>query len=173
MTRFAYDSKTFRLQRLRTERFRHPNNKSFAYEPDLSRSIEDRLLQDFAYDYDLAGNILMIQDRTPKSGFRNNREAALVSDPALARLLASGDALLRHFKYDPIYRLRSATGRECDTPPPRRPWDDIVRCTDLDNTRPYTQTYTYDNAGNITRLEHKATTQPNADFVRNFTIVPK
>jgi len=64
-----------------------------------TRGEPERLaLQDFTYQYDLAGNITAIQDRTPESGIRNT---------ALGT-----DALDRAFTYDPIYRLLSATGRE-------------------------------------------------------------
>src|SRR5262249_10144027 len=55
---------------------------------------------------------------------------------------------------DPIYRLLSATGRECDRPPEGEPWDDQPRCTDLTKARAYTETYRYDAMGNILRLEH-------------------
>ena len=54
---------------------------------------------------------------TPGSGILNNPEASTAADPALAQLLVSGNALNRRFDYDPIYRLLSATGRECDRPP--------------------------------------------------------
>ena len=46
----------------------------------------------------------------------------------------------RIFTYDPIYRLLSATGRECDISPPN-PWDSGPRCTDLTRTRPYIEKY--------------------------------
>ena len=79
-------------------------------------------LQDLAYEYDLAGNILAIRDRTPGSGIKDTPQGH--------------DALDRNFTYDALYRLRSATGRECDRrrliPPP---WDDTPRCTDLTKTR--------------------------------------
>jgi hypothetical protein len=60
MTRYAYDRHTFRLQRLRSERYTKPNTVS--YHPS------GEALQDFGYDYDLVGNILAIHDRTPDRG---------------------------------------------------------------------------------------------------------
>ena len=87
MTRYAYDPQTLRLKRLRTERYSKPD--------DLSYRPAGDALQDFGYDYDLIGNILSIQDRTPGSGFLNNPEALTVGDPALAQLLVSGNALNR------------------------------------------------------------------------------
>ena len=57
MTRYAYDPHTFRLTRLRTERYTQPERLTYAPAGEA--------LQDFGYDYDLVGNILAIRDRTP------------------------------------------------------------------------------------------------------------
>src|SRR5262249_33425376 len=115
-------------------------------------------LQDFGYEYDLAGNILTIVDRTPGSGILNNPDASNVTDTSLATLLASGDALIRRFAYDPIYRLLSATGRECDLAPDGPSWLDLLRCTDLTRARAYTELYTYDRMGSVLRLQHQNAT---------------
>ena len=50
MTRYAYDPHTFRLKRLRSERYTKPD--------DLTYHPSGEALQDFGYDYDLVGNIL-------------------------------------------------------------------------------------------------------------------
>jgi hypothetical protein len=133
MTRHAYDPKTFRLVRLRTEGYSKP--PASTYRPTGS------VLQDFAYAYDLAGNITRICDRTPESGIPNTE---------LGR-----DALDRKFSYDPLYRLRSATGRETDFLPDS-PWDDMPRSTDINRARVYTEQYRYDPVGNIEELKHMA-----------------
>lgn len=146
MTRYAYDPRTFRLKRLCSERYSKPDDVT--YHP----GGED--LQDFGYDYDLAGNILGIRDRAPGSGIPNNPEALTVGDSTLAQLLVSGNALNRRFDYDPIYRLLSATGRECDRPSDGEPWQDPPRCTDLSRSHAYTEQYRYDAMGNMLRLEH-------------------
>lgn len=157
ITRYAYDPQTFRLVRMRTERYAQPN--SLTYQPTGSP------LQDFAYQYDLVGNILKIQDRTPESGILNNPDALQVSDPQLAQLLASGNALIRQFEYDPIYRLLSATGRECDLPPEALPWDEQPRCADLTRTRGYRERYQYDPMGNMVQLQHFVNSSArNRDF---------
>lgn len=135
LTRYAYDPQTFRLVRLRTERF--TLSGAYVYRPSGG------LLQDFAYDYDLVGNITALHDRTPESGIPGT--------------LAGIDALDRAFDYDPLYRLLSATGRECDAPPPMppgHPWDDRPRGVDPTRTRPYQQQYEYDPVGNLLRLSH-------------------
>ena len=112
MTRYSHDRDTFRLTRMRSERY---TGGGLAYAP-IGEPI-----QDYGYDYDLAGNIMAIRDRTPESGIPNNPEALTTTDPALGRLLIGGDALNRRFTYDPTYRLGTATGRECDIPPSALP----------------------------------------------------
>ena len=78
MTRHAYDPDTFRLRRLRSERY---TTDGVTYRP------RGAALQDIGYDYDLAGNILTIRDRTPGSGIPNNPDALGAGDPASGRLL--------------------------------------------------------------------------------------
>jgi RHS repeat-associated protein len=159
ITRYAHDPQSFRLKRLRAEHYTKPD--AGTYQPTGA------VLQDYAYDHDLAGNIFGIRDRTPGSGILNNPEAMTAGDTVLAQLLASGDALNRRFDYDPIYRLLSATGRECDRAPDSQPWDDQPRCTDLTRTRAYTEYYHYDALGNIQSLEHR---NDQGGFIRAFTI---
>jgi RHS repeat-associated protein len=159
MTRYAYNPQTFRLTRLRSERYTQLDGTT--YTPAGS------VLQDFGYDYDLVGNILSIRDQTPGSGILNNPDAATAGDSELAQLLGSGDALIRRFAYDPIYRLLSATGRECDLPAEGPPWLDVPRCTDLTKARAYTEWYRHDKMGNVLRLEHNNHT---GGFVREFTV---
>jgi RHS repeat-associated protein len=144
MTRHAYDPKMFRLVRMRTERY--TKLSAFTYHPTGEAS-----LQDFAYEYDLAGNMLALRDRTPGSG-----------------LSTKPNALDRSFAYDPLYRLLSATGRECDVPPPV-PWNVSPRCADITKTRSYNQTYQYDPAGNLGRLAHQAA---SGAFTRVLTLTP-
>ena len=53
MTRHAHDPHTSRLARLRSERYTKPD--------DISYRPSSESLQDFGYDYDLAGNIVSIR----------------------------------------------------------------------------------------------------------------
>jgi RHS repeat-associated protein len=155
MTRRAYDPKTFRLARLRSEYYTIP--AALTYRPS------GPLLQDFAYEYDLVGNIRALHDRTPESGIPNS--------------VVGRDALDRTFIYDPIYRLHYAGdpnnplrfpgGRECDMPS-AIPWDDSPRCIDLTRTRAYLEHYVYDPVGNLKQLEHRA----DGGFTRVFALVP-
>jgi RHS repeat-associated protein len=130
LTRYAYDPKTFRLVRLRTEGY---TASGLTYQPS------GEVLQDYAYQYDLVGNIVALHDRTKRCGLPGNP-----------------DVLDRRFEYDPLYRLLYADGRECDTPPPLPPWIDTPKCHDVNSTRPYRQQYRYDSAGNLTQLRHAA-----------------
>ncbi len=151
MTRYAYDSKTFRLVRMRTEGYTKPT--PLTYHPTGA------LLQDFAYNYDLAGNILNIKDITPGCGVINSAFGS--------------DALGRTFAYDPLYRLISATGREDKDIPKPRPWTDDSRqgfnsgnhgAPNQDNapnlTALYREEYAYDPAGNMLSLKHRNNGNP-------------
>lgn len=165
MTRYAYDALTFRLVRLRSERCARQGALAYLPLPGV--------LQDLAYEHDLAGNVLSTLDRTPGCGVRGNAPAA-VSDPALRQRMADGNALLRRFEYDPLYRLVHASGREAALVPTPRPWhelsaagSDVVSgvyvaatppATTQDNapdlTALYEERYDYDPAGNLLELAH-------------------
>jgi len=159
MTRYAYDPLAFRLQRMRTEGYSQP--KALTYHS------EGNVLQDCAYEYDLVGNIQSITDRTRGSGIQDNPQAVLIDDSELRALVAAGDALMRQFTYDPIYRLTFATGRECKDNAPAHPFLDAPRCgfnsgshgtPNQDNapnlTGNYSEEYTYDAMGNMLELRH-------------------
>lgn len=157
MTRYVYDPRTFRLARIRSE---HYTVAGGDYQPS------GEVIHDCGYSYDLAGNILAIHDRAPGSGIRANPGAFTSTDPILGSLLSTGDALERRFAYDPLYRLLSATGRECDASPVSDPWLDLPRCTDATRSRPYTESYVYDRTGSLLQLTHAAA----AGFTRNFAV---
>ncbi len=136
LTRYSYDDETFRLNRLRTERFEpaiHATN-SLTYKP------VGKVLQDFAYQYDLNGNILNIKDRSPESGIPNSQQGL--------------DALDRLFSYDPLSRLTSASGRECSRSLNTPDGTDLPSCNDHTLTRAYSQKYQYDKMGNMEQLKH-------------------
>jgi RHS repeat-associated protein len=147
MTRYSYDPHTFRLARLRSEPYAVDGVN---YRP------AGPVLQDLGYEYDLAGNILAVHDRTPGCGV----------PPTL-------DALDRTFTYDPVYRLRSATGREQQTPVGGDPWIDVPRGTDPTQTQRYTETYHYDPVGNLLQLVHQPTAPHlTSGFTRDFANQP-
>ena len=147
MTRHAYDPHTLRLLRLRTERYDKPSELTYRHTGEPQ--------QELAYEFDLAGNITKIRERTRRCG--------ITGTPL------GPDALDREFTYDALYRLRSANGRECDRPPDI-PWEDAPRCTDLTRTRAYTEQYLYDRAGNVEHLKHLSSGA--GGFTRDFELVP-
>ena len=126
-TDYEYDRQSFRVTRIHTER---PND-----DPDL------RTVQDLRYHYDPVGNIARIRDLAQQGVYFDNAYA----DPT------------QSFKYDPTYRLTEATGREHATltlPTPEG-FAPIAHPQDTQAQRSYTQVYTYDPVGNITRMTHK------------------
>lgn len=147
LTRYAYDPRSCRLRRLRSERASRPGPATF--------QPQGAPIQDLTYEHDLVGNVVTVVDRCGGSGIINNPDAAGEADAALARLLAAGDALRRRFTYDPVYRLSSATGRGTDRPA-APPWDDSPRGEDLSRARGYTERYRFDAAGNLIEIAHRA-----------------
>ncbi|HEY9284959.1 MAG TPA: SpvB/TcaC N-terminal domain-containing protein [Pyrinomonadaceae bacterium] len=160
MTRHAYDPKTFRLSRLRTERFTSTAGTTAGADGAVidTRSWDggSNPLQDFTYAYDPAGNITTIDERTPNCGY-------------IDRPGSQGrNQLTRQFTYDPIYRLLSATGRTCRNTPSPRGLDDDSHCgfyagntssitqeNAPDLTECYRERYSYDPAGNMLKLWHQ------------------
>jgi RHS repeat-associated protein len=175
MTRYAHDPRTTRLARLRSERFTKPTAGVPTYRPT------GPAIQDLAYRYDAAGNVIELVDRTPGSGVRANPDAVLEADPDLRAAVARGDALVRRFTYDPLARLVSATGRACTGALPAAPWDAPPGCgfdsgnhgtPDQDNAPAlaavYREQYEYDAAGNLIR-SHRSTGGSGA--ARTFALV--
>ena len=85
MTRYAYDPRTIRLVRMRTEGYSQP--AALTYRPTGTP------LQDFAYGYDLMGNILNIQE---------NPAAACSTTPTRLRMRA----LTRHWLLSLLRAMR-------------------------------------------------------------------
>ncbi|WP_130901095.1 RHS repeat-associated core domain-containing protein [Pseudomonas sp. Sample_11] len=93
-------------------------------------------LQDLQYFYDRIGNIIRIEDHAFEPvWFANQR--------------VDGH---REFSYDSLYRLVRATGHD-DALPPDIPG--LPRPPDEKNRLNYTQTYSYDDGGNLIELRHQ------------------
>lgn len=150
MTRYTYDTQTFRLKRQRSEKFSYLKQGStitYNFQSGTNR-------QDEGFQYDLIGNILKIIEQITDCGISGTQDGA--------------DKLQRNFAYDPLYRVKSATGRESDTehqndylyadaPAPGNP--------NADNVSAYTRNYTYDKVGNIQRMQQVAS---GNSFAREF-----
>ncbi|MED7667146.1 RHS repeat-associated core domain-containing protein [Pseudomonas moraviensis subsp. stanleyae] len=93
-------------------------------------------LQDLEYFYDRVGNIIRIEDHAFEPvWFANQR--------------VDGH---RGFSYDSLYRLIRATGHD-DALPPDIPG--LPQPPDEKNRLNYTQTYSYDDGGNLSELRHQ------------------
>ncbi|QXI10739.1 RHS repeat domain-containing protein [Pseudomonas zeae] len=100
-----------------------------------SRKDTGAVLQNLEYFYDPVGNITRIEDHAFQPRYFANQ-------------LIDGH---RAFTYDSLYRLTSATGYD-DAPPPDIPG--LPQPGDPNNRLNYTQTYQYDNGGNLIELCH-------------------
>ncbi|MDX3188617.1 SpvB/TcaC N-terminal domain-containing protein [Streptomyces sp. MN03-5084-2B] len=101
-----------------------------------------------AYTYDPVGNITRrVDGRQPPAFFRNG--------------MADGVAT---YRYDPVYRLVEATGREhvgqnaAGQPLPPRQEDHVLHPADQQALVRYTEEYRYDSTGNLERVTHTAAT---------------
>ncbi|MBN1596039.1 VCBS repeat-containing protein [candidate division FCPU426 bacterium] len=149
MTRYVYHPRSFRLARMRSERYQpaSPPDTWIPFGPAL---------QDCAYQYDLAGNLTAMDELHPGSGVPGTEFGP--------------DRLLREFAYDPLYQLLSATGREYEQTATTYPWQDRTTPQDPTKTSLYTQRYNYDAVGNMLSLKHVAA---NGGFTRTLTMRPK
>jgi RHS repeat-associated protein len=136
VTRYAHDPVSGRLRRYRAQRCDRP--AAWTFRPRDASTAPARaanVLQDVGVEWDLAGNVTRIADRTPGCGIPPRR-----------------DALDRDFAYDAAYRLVEASGRACAAMP-ANPWDPGPRCQDPTLTRASTEHFTYDLVGNLLRLD--------------------
>ncbi|RIX60328.1 toxin [Paenibacillus nanensis] len=129
-TAYLYDSLTFRLSRLKS-----------------LRGSDQAVLQDIRYTYDPVGNITSILDQAQQTIFFNNQ----IVHPKT------------EYQYDALYRLCMAGGREHigQAAAPETTYNDAGRTRllhpmDGQAMRTYTETYRYDEAGNLLELAHKA-----------------
>jgi RHS repeat-associated protein len=136
-TFYEYDPLTFRLTNLKTLR-------------------DTDILQDLSYTYDPVSNITMIRDSALQTIFFNRE---VVKPKA-------------EYTYDAIYRLIEATSREHigQVSQPHSSWDDKFRIglahpNDGQKMRNYSESYEYDEVGNILRFDHNAN---NGNWIRDY-----
>ncbi|WP_271594354.1 SpvB/TcaC N-terminal domain-containing protein [Bradyrhizobium sp. CCBAU 65884] len=125
---YDYDPKTFRLIKLLSTRKRNGRTEK---------------LQDLRYTYDPVGNILAVEDRSDAAIYFTG-----TVEPGGGR-----------YAYDALYQLIRATGREFPGTAPNE--DDVApggipHPNDLQKLQKYTETFVYDEVGNIQRLGHQA-----------------
>ncbi|SDZ23692.1 RHS repeat-associated core domain-containing protein [Amycolatopsis xylanica] len=124
----------------------------FGYEPDTfrlasadSKDATGGVLQSLRYTYDPVGNVIAAADPAQDTVFYRNSAVSSV----------------RNYRYDPLYRLHTATGREhigqTGQPSPRElDFGDLPHANDVGAVRAYTETYGYDRSGNLIELAHAA-----------------
>ena len=138
MIRYAYDPKSFRMVRQRSEMYTLSQvGNEYIYNYD-----NGNVRQNDGYKFDLVGNILKIMHR--------------VSDCGINGTFLGEDALDRNFTYNSKYRLMSATGRESDT----QNENDYIYSEatipgvpNAQNVNQYTRQYTYDKLGNVIQMQ--------------------
>lgn len=111
-------------------------------------------LQNLHYQYDPVGNIQCIEDLAqPVQWFAQQRIQAIST-----------------YTYDSLYQLTNATGRECasQTIGPGLPGVVTFAAANDSQWRTYSQTYTYDSSGNLTRLKHEA--GPGNTYIREMVV---
>ena len=101
------------------------------------------VISNLHYRHDPVGNLLSLEDRAAKRQWHRNLEVKS----------------LREFRYDSLYRLVSATGRERSTIAGF--WSPALGSADRQGGMawsPYTEHYTYDDGDNLTTLSHNGGT---------------
>ncbi len=120
----------------------------------VSARLGPTVLQDLAYTYDPVGNVVQTDDHAAQAVF------------FAGAVVAPGG----QYSYDPIYRLRTASGREHaslgiqpDAADPVMP--PLPHPNDANALRTYTETYSYDEVGNITTFAHAG---PTSGWTRRY-----
>ncbi|WP_263981374.1 SpvB/TcaC N-terminal domain-containing protein [Streptomyces naphthomycinicus] len=127
-TAYGYERETFRLATADTT------------------AADGTAWQRLAYAYDPMGNVVVADDPAQDTVFFRNTAVG-------AR---------RTYTYDPVYRLVAATGREhigqtTQPGPADAPFAPLPHAHDGSALRPYTETYAYDDSGNLLSATHTAT----------------
>lgn len=142
VTKYFYDPVTFRLQQLLTVRKGE----------DASAG-----LQNLRYFYDPVGNIVRLEDAAQQTHFFANSVVSAAQS----------------FEYDALYRLTRATGREhaALNQPAHGSIGPFTPVPHLNNENAlvnYTESYEYDDTGNILRMKHYTGGKSAAAWVRSY-----
>ncbi|CAI8715379.1 RHS repeat protein [Kosakonia quasisacchari] len=147
-------------QKLREE---HGNGvvTTYSYEAETQRLVgikterttATKVLQDLRYGYDPVGNVLVITNDAEETRFWRNQQVVPENT----------------YIYDSLYQLVSATGREMASA--AQQISNLPDFTSFDNATytNYSRTYTYDNAGNLTKIQHSAPASGN-NYTTSITV---
>ncbi|WP_246500153.1 hypothetical protein [Pseudomonas cyclaminis] len=115
----------------------------------------DTPLQDLRLSYDPVGNVLSLDDQAQPTQWRSNTRIEAVN----------------RYEYDTLYQLTVATGREHSRSTAGQAAPQVLfGAPDEGLWRPYTQRYTYDEAGNLTHLRHASGI--GGGYTRRMTLAP-
>lgn len=159
-TNYTYEDTTQRLMEQQTTK--QSNAKASAKAKTRTRVsvIDTNLLMDIGYTYDPVGNITQTNDTSVEIVFNNNQEV----DP------------IANFTYDAVYRLIEASGRQhigingntyknnkVDNSFKQSIFSQLPSSNDLVKLENYREIYTYDDANNLTKKQHIASTSYAVD----------
>ena len=149
MTRYAYDPHTFRLARLRSEPY---TVDGVTYRPAGAVAAGPRLRL--------------------RPG-RQHPAPCTTGHPGCGVPPTASTPSTAAFTYDPVYRLRSATGRESRPRSAATPGPTSRAAPTRPRPSAYTETYDYDRSGNLLQLAHRPTAAHlTSGFTRDFAIQP-
>ncbi|WP_439852579.1 RHS repeat domain-containing protein [Pseudomonas syringae] len=118
-------------------------------------SADGTLLQKLDYDYDPVGNVLLVSDASQPDQYCDNQLIEPIS----------------RFEYDTLYLLIEASGREVRNGAshgPALPGLQPLPTVDPCQVSNYTQSYSYDAAGNLLQMRHAGA----HNFTRNMHVAP-
>ncbi|MCF5351137.1 toxin [Pseudomonas syringae] len=118
-------------------------------------SADGTLLQQLNYSYDPVGNILLVNDASQPDRYCDNQLIEPIS----------------RFAYDTLYQLIEARGREVRNGAshgPALPGLQSLPTIDPCQVSNYTQSYSYDAAGNLLQMRHEGA----HNFTRNMHVAP-
>ncbi|WP_017456674.1 RHS repeat protein [Kosakonia sacchari] len=147
-------------QKLREE---HGNGvvTTYSYEAETQRLIgikterlsAAKVLQDLRYEYDPVGNVLVITNDAEETRFWRNQQVVPEN----------------RYAYDSLYQLVSASGREMASAVQQNSSLPAYSSFDDATYTNYSRTYTYDNAGNLTKIRHSAPASGN-NYTTSITV---
>ncbi|MFZ3183892.1 MAG: RHS repeat-associated core domain-containing protein [Pseudomonas sp.] len=136
VTTYSYEPQTQRLQTLTTTR--------------AAKAGRSTVLQQLSYEYDPVGNITAI--RNAAEGVRYFKNQRVSAD--------------RHYSYDSLYQLLTASGRENAAVPSNGIDAPAAQALDEANYSRYSQRYSYDSGGNLTGITHTG----GSSYTRSLTV---
>ncbi|MCL6703596.1 RHS repeat-associated core domain-containing protein [Pseudomonas sp. T1.Ur] len=105
----------------------------------ITSHVGNTLLQHLAYRYDRVGNVMSVSDSAQPVRWASNTRIAAV----------------QAYRYDTLYQLVEASGREnSGNAPGGAPTAMVAFGTDDSQIRQYVRHYTYDRGGNLTQWRH-------------------